>query len=461
MKTFFRGLRWLALSVLGLLVSIVLCWWLIPDQKLDTGARQLLATPPLPPPSKNAYFLLWGLKASPELDAHAVGQKIVAEHERLLAAKADLGDFRPARFFGDKPANIKPALQRCDFERQECLVAYQNAAIQIRQDVVTYASYIERYRSLRNYPQYSERAMNMTVASPFPEFSVALNIGSLLDGWIAVQVAAPATRKAALDELAADTNMWRRLLRDSDSLLSQMVFASILHRKYRLASEIMTAYPDVARKYPEQMARITAPLAYRDADFARTLAGEFRFGAMLYQDLAHSFDTLPANTPGDKAGRLLVKLGAYRTNASINQAYAAYAENAGLYAKSPKEILSASSAPKKTRTGINWWNPATYFYNPVGKLFASIEGPDHGKYAFRLYDLIAYSRMVELQRRIGEANVPPERIPTVLSNVGAGLMNPYTEQAFKFDAPTRTLSFAGHGERFLRNGRMQIELGRQ
>lgn len=460
MKILLRCLKWLSLSLLALIVSLLLCWWLIPDQKLDPGAQALLAAPTLPPAEQNAYFLLWGMKASPELDAHAVGQQIVAEHEKLLAA-GKVESLDPDKFYGAHPVKLKPARDRCDFERQQCLTAYQNAERQIRADFASNALYIERYRSLRTYPQYAERALNMTATSRLPDYATTVNLSGLLDAWIALQVASPATRKAALDELVAETAVWKRLLHDSDSLISQMICVTILHHKYRLASEIMSAYPDTARQYSAQMTQITAPLSDKEIDFPRALASEFRFSASIFQDLRHALETTSAVTTGDKIGKFLARLGAYRANASINQRYATHQKISALYADNPQQLLAAPSAARANPDPVNWWNPATYFYNPVGNLLASIGDPDFSQYAFRLHDLRAYTRMVELQRRIAEASIAPDHIPAALNNVGANLTNPYTGQPFDYDTAAQTLSFAGHGEKYLSKGRMQVELGKR
>ena len=99
MKIALKVFKWIAGSVLGLIIVIGLCWWLIPDEELDAAADKFLTAANVPPAAKNAYFMIWGLSASPELDPHVVGQQIVAAHDRILAAEKDLSKFKPDAFY--------------------------------------------------------------------------------------------------------------------------------------------------------------------------------------------------------------------------------------------------------------------------------------------------------------------------------------------------------------------------
>lgn len=462
MKTLFRGLKWLVLFILALAISIVLSWWLVPDEKLAPGAQALLAQPALPPAEKNAYFLIWGMRASPELDAHAVGRQIVAAHEKLIAEKGDPAGFKPDSFLGKTPVTLKSTKEYCDFEHEACLYVYQKTAQQITADLKQYATYIERYRSMRSYPQFSDRVINLTISSPLPNFSPTMSLSTLVDGWIAIQAASPTTRKAALDELTTEIALWRRLLRDSDHLISQMVATAALHRKLRLASEIIYTYPDTVRQYPAQMTQITTPLPLNEVDPLRPLANEFRLNTYIYRDLQRQFDL---NTKQGSAGyqsfkRLLIA-GTHRQNASINQLYEFYSGYTRILTKDPKEILDEYQKWSRTRDKDRrnfWLNPSLYFYNPLGKILVAVGEPNYIKYPCRLYDLVAFSRLLELQRRMTEANIAPDRVAEAMKNVGQGLMNPYTSQPFDWDTNANTLSFAGQGERFLTNGRMLVRL---
>ena len=345
MKKLWRTLKWLLSIIAGLVVIVIACWWLLPDEQLNPAAQRLIAVPPSPPVAQNAYFMIWGLRASPDIDPHTVGQQIVSAHERLLATKSDISDFKVDPFLGSQPLSFDSSSKRyCDSEKQRCLTVYQEMRSQIEADSAKYALYLERYRAIRSYAQFSETAMTMTLASPMPKYVELTRLSDLIDATVALRLASSATREAAIDELGAEIALWRRILVNSDALITQMISVTVLQRKYRLASEIMGAYPELVRHYPAGMAKITSPLSFEDTNLVRTLGGEFRFVAYLYRDLQYMNEQTPSDDIFGKLVGSSFLAGAYRANATINQAYAKYKESAQLYAKTPKEVLAGHVA---------------------------------------------------------------------------------------------------------------------
>ncbi len=453
-------LKWLLIIPVALVVIVIGCWLLIPDQQLHPDAKHLLDNRSAAPSEQNAYFMLWGLPASPELDAHAVGRQIVAAHEQQVAAHVNLADFKPAQFFGAAPLLLKLSSRRCDIDQEHCLHVYQGMREQVALDTTQYAVYLARYRMLRTYPQFSEKVMTATTAALKLEYGPIVTLSNLVDAAIALQMQSPATRRAALDELTKEITLWRRFLQDSDTLITQMVSTAVLHRKFRLASEIMQTYPDVLRDYPDRMAAITSPILPEHANLGRALAGEFRFAASVHKDLKHAIaHAPPGNNLFDRISKPLISLGAYQPNATVNQAYARHLESAAFYANPPKQILGGYQALAEKNSQLNWWNPALYLYNPVGRILLSASTADVSRYAFRLHDLVGYSRLIELQRRIAQAGISMEMVPAYLARAEPNLADPYSEQPVGWHAASRTISFGGYGERYLKNGRVQVELG--
>ncbi len=460
MRKFFSIVKWLAVLTAGIIVSTIVCWLLIPDEPLDQGVVDLMASVELPADEDNMYFMLWGLRAAPSMTSHTAGRRLVAQHEAQLDAHGELKDFRPEDFLGAEPFVIKPATGNCDEKIPDCLRHYQALQPQLEEDLEKYYLPLLRYRGLREYPHFSERVYSYTITSPFPEYQTVAAMGNLVDAQIAVLVASPATRAVALEELAQEVIVWRRVFMQNDMLVTHMIANAMLHRKYRLASEIMRDYPDIARAYPQHMAEITAPLA-PDGSLKRALETEFRMGFHLYRDIDRDFRKgNDNNKAGDFLSRVLVAGGAYKANATINLQYARHRDTVTLLEKHPRDILAtvAANEEQEEDDGFNPWSPRVLFYNPVGKVLHSIGSPDMSHYQFRVYDLVAYSRLLELQRRIRYEGIETERMPQYLAQAAPGLRNPYTDAAFDWDATARTLSFAGHGKRFLTEGRMQIAL---
>lgn len=83
-------------------------------------------------------------------------------------------------------------------------------------------------------------------------------------------------------------------------------------------------------------------------------------------------------------------------------------------------------------------------------------GFSYDDYAFRVYDLVGYTRLVELKRRILQQRVTADDLRSFLAHQPPELFDPYTEQPATWNAEQRSLSFEGHGDRFLTDGRLVV-----
>jgi hypothetical protein len=458
MKILLRILKWLAIAVVGVVLLVIGCWYLLPDQAVDPAAAKVIARQPVPPAGQNGYFLVWGMLASRELDPHEAGQKIVAEHERIYAAKGDMAGFKPERFLGATPLTAKATRKRCEIEVDPCLPYYQVTQADYKADIAQHALLLERYRSLRGYPQFSEMVISLTASSPLPSFGPVSILSGLVDADIAIKIAYPRSRKEALDELAAEVELWRHIARDSDTLISKMVAVGVLQRKYHLASEIMQSYPEVARLYMSRLAEISAPITLQDMSMTRPLRSEFRLIAHLFSNLDHAAWAAWGGDGNEKLQSVLLRSGAFKPNASINNAWARYQDNIQLFEKSPQEAVAGRAALMERTGNVNPWAPNVLLYNPIGRVLDVEAGVDFSSYAFRLYDLVGLSRMVELQRRSIDATRPTGHVPYHPDR--ADLVNPYTGQPFDWDVSKGTISFIGHGSRYLKDGRVLIQADR-
>jgi hypothetical protein len=126
LKSLLRIFNWVGIALARIVMIVIACGWLLPDETLNPGTEKLLSVRPAPPAGHNGCFMFLGMRASPELDPHAVGQKIVAEHERLVAAQGDLTKFEFESFLGNTPLSISgPGPRLCDIEKEKCLAVYQ------------------------------------------------------------------------------------------------------------------------------------------------------------------------------------------------------------------------------------------------------------------------------------------------------------------------------------------------
>lgn len=453
--------KWLALGLAMLALVLALCWWLIPDEALNPEVENFLALPLAPATQKNAYFMLWGLRASPELDPHAVGQKIVVAIERLIAAQKGSQGFDHDAFLGPHPLTYPDDARRlCEVEKQNCLQVYQAHRAEVESELASKKVFVERYRRIRAYEESAAALSQVTWDTPLPPLTAIMRISDLVDASIALRMTSRSTHEAALRELGAEIDSWKRLLASNDVLVMQMISTMALHRKYRLASEIMNAYPAVPAQHPDLMKGITAPVPVT-VTIVNSLKEEMRVTVRHLWDIGQEQNLYQSPFEHDlQVARYLesaLTRVAYRPNASINISYARFKAITDLYARSPKEVLAGHDAMLQQVREITATGPSALFYNFAGRLIIGRSFPDAGAvYAFRIHDLIGLSRLLELQRLITEAQIPAEQVAAALPGFGDTLVDPYTERPMQWDAPTRTLSFELHGKRFANFGFVQV-----
>jgi len=461
MKIALKIVKWVAGSLLGFIIIVGLCWWLIPDEDLNPEAEKFMAITPAPPAANNAYFMLWGFEASPELDPHAVGQQIVAAHDRILASEKDLSKFKLGAFYGDRPLRFpKDSKPFCDVEKENCLLVYQAKQAELKAESAERQIYLARYRKIREYEDFGMAMSLLNHQTPVPAWSPILRVSQLVDGDIAVRMAAKDTQKAALEELAAEVNSWRRLLQSNDWLITQMISVAALHRKYRLASEIMNTYPEVVAAYPIIFEKITTPLLPAETNVVASMRAEAQFNVGTFRDMKRGnkflSDSFFEEVPGPPM-LAAFHLGGFRANASTNLIYASFKELLELFAQSPKAILDGQQAMLDRRAKSHELSVGAVFYNPIGRILHASGTPETTKYAFRIADLIGLSRLVDTQRRIIAGKVPMENVGSALANIGPGLMDPYTEKPMQWDAASKRVSFVLHGKRFANYGYVTLD----
>jgi hypothetical protein len=451
MRIALLAVKWIAGCLLGLTIIIGLCWWLIPDEELNKEADKFVSQAPAPPAANNAYFMLWGFTASPELDPHQVGRQIVAAHDRIVAAEKDLSKFKLELFYGERPyKNPKDTKRLCDVEKENCLRFYQGKQAEIRAQSDELKVYLVRYRQIREYQDFGMALSQATFQTPIIPWAPILRMSELVDGNIAGRMTSKDTQRAALQELAAEVSSWRRLLQGNDWLITQMVSVAALARKYRLASEIMSAYPEVVVAYPEIMEKITAPLQPANTNIVAGVAAEARLAVGTFRGMQAKGgfleDSVFEGMPGPPL-RAAFAAGGFRQNATLNEAYAYFNRLLASLVKSPKQLQNELAAGNQGLTNHDPLKWSDVFYNPVGRITNRIAEPDYFQYAIRIHDLIGFSRLVDLERRVVASNVPTEGVASFLAGAGSALTDPYTEQPMQWDAANKRVWFAPEGKR--------------
>ncbi len=458
-----KALKWLLVAVLGLLVLLLASWFLLPDETLHPEARKILAAPPSLPPEQNAFYLLWGLPASPELDPFQVGRQVVAAQLATFRAKGQRTQFDPASFYGAKPYQRRiPSSLYCKSrgETAHCLTALRVHRSELDAQRRAQDVYVQRYRALRNYPHF-EQTMTPSPAAPLLSWQTVLALSELVDASIAFDMEYPERRAAALAELQAEIALWRRIGREADFLVDRTIITALLHNKYRLLSELLTDYPAIADQHRELVAQMTMPLTLADTDLRRVLNGEFRYGALLLETMVQ--DSKQGRQTGldhelprwveELALRLFV-----RSNATLNLNFSLLTDSGNFYAQSAATIEPNADAFFKTYD-VNSLDPRLWLYNPVGKILTSYQGFGMRFQSHKLHDLAGYTRLIELQRQIAAAHLPGDKVGPFLSSVDTSLRDPYSGQPMTFDPVLQTISFRPRSEMSAGGAPLSVKLG--
>lgn len=443
-----KAVKW-TMAILAMFVSgMLMSWVLLSDEAMNPDAKLVLEAAPKIAPEQNAFYALWGFTASPELDAFEVGKQIVSAQATAVRSGGYAATFAPEAYWGPKPFqdNSLP-LRYCKgiAEKQSCL-----AALREKRDVIEAESraqnvYVERYRALRQYPRY-EDAMIPVPNMPILPWQTVMKVGELIDAKIAFDMTQPLKRAAALAELDAEITLWKTISRDASTILSRMVPAALLGHKYRLASELLTEYPQIANEHRDIVAKITQPLAADDINMRRMFEGEFRYAALAVHSVRYD-----ANVNSKGVAELSVRpswLAApwetltLKRNATINMQYKDMSASGNFYSQNAADVSMRQSEFSESLNHYKPYKPSLWLYNPVGKILSSIATPQYQRYAYRVHDLAGYSRLVELQRQVALTRAPIAKAGEMIAAAASNLRDPYTDKPMTFDAATQTISFA-------------------
>ena len=448
MKRVFGGLlkatKWLMNAVAGLALLVLASWFLIPDEDPRSEVVQILNARPTVPPQQNAYYAMWGLKADPSLDPHVVGKQIIETLKQARAQHRKISDADLQKFWGAPQLKLDSADQDfCKTDMPECLPQIRAARARIESSERRLDPYLKRYYALRDYPGFEEFPPG-SLDAPILEYSGLVALSGLIDARIALDMADQTKQKAALENLAAELRLWRAIGRNADSLITKMVVAKVLGRKLRLASDLLTEAPEIAVKYPELLSGITRPLVANEINLDRALVDEFRLASGMLLSLEGEIDAVPYRV-GNAFGKLIT-IGGFRSNATVNLQFMKNKELRGFYDRSAAEIVENESAFMADWSRFSLLSPSIYFYNPIGKVLVYVSPPDYGTYVYRMHDLDAFSRLLELQRQLSVVQLSADKVADFVQQANASLRDPYTGKPMRWNAAARTLSMQGHGK---------------
>jgi hypothetical protein len=435
--------KWIVLGGIALALTISAAWFAASDEPLDPEARKILEQPFGVPPEKNMFFAIWGLNASPDLNAPDVGRKIIAAYHEATAANGMGAKVDSTSFLGSAPMKMpKDRMLNCDRSvvKAGCIAHWENQRQEIERQWLAQSAFLPRYRMLRAYDAY-EDAVVPYPTSPLPNWRSVTHLSRLTDAKLALDMAVPGKRTAALRELEAEFMLWRVIAEGASAMLTRMIASDSLNRKYALLSDILHQYPEVTQSHADQVSRLTQPLPVEFADMRRVFEGEFRLQAKRLFGIRQSLyvggeaNFIEAIAPWEKPFMGLV----FKQNTTVNKSSRFFRELAALSALESAKLSETLAG--LTARYVDVASPYPSLHNPMGNILLGVSLPIYDEYIYRVHDLIAASRVVELQRRIILEKIPPQQITTYLSASNRALYDPYTNAPMKLDATKGRLSF--------------------
>jgi hypothetical protein len=459
-----KTVKWSMTILAGIVSGILMSWVLLSDEALNPEAKLVLEAAPKIAPEQNAFYALWGFRASPALDAFEVGKQIISAQAAALRSGGYTATFAPETYWGGQPFqdNSLP-LRYCKgiSEKQSCLTALSEQREVIETKLREQDLYVQRYRALRRYSRY-EDAMAPTPNVPMLPWHTVMKVGELVDAKIVFDMTEPPKRAAALAELNAEIVLWKTISRGASTMLSRMMSTAQLGHKYRLASELLTEYPQIANEHRDIVAKITQPLTPADINMQRMFEGEFRYAALAIHNVRYD-----ANVNSKGVAELSVRSAwiaapweelTLKRNATINMQYSDVTASGNFYSQSAAEVVTRQNEFSEKLNHYKPFRPSLWLYNPVGKIVSSIASPQYERYAYRIHDLAGYSRLVELQRQVALSHTPLTKTGEMIAAADINLLDPYTGKSMVFDATAQTISFTTKGSISLDEQSLSVKL---
>lgn len=437
MKPARRALR-IGLWILLVLVALPLAGVLLViavnrfDEPLTPQAQALLQAQPVPgDPSRNAYFVLLGLRAARGEDAMAQGRRIedtVFRHFADAAAPA-----LPEETLARGTAGIGKEWNgklRCNVFEKDCVAQHLALRAELPAFEQEFGFLIARYRQVAELPDFRERAF-LGLNEAMSSYSEYLDLDAYAQARIAV-LAAEGQQAQALQEIGAAVANARKVLAGTRHFIAKAIFVKVLRDHLALLNALMARDPSFAGPPGQPLPAWLAPLTVEE----RSLAGALDSEARLFARTAHSFDTstgfatMRDGLPQASLAGWLSGL-AFKRNATVN-----------LIAGSAAPGTPALPPSRQWPAGSFWDD---YIDNPTGKILLAIASPDFSEYPNRVADADGYLRLTALHWMIRQQGVDDAQVPAFLEAQAARYGDPYQARPMQWDATARTLSFVGKG----------------
>lgn len=398
-------------------------------------------------------------------DPYAAGLAYVEAHNAAVAARAARATSGDTSLALPQISTVlgSPTLARkfideseCDLVKQLCIKAYQAKASYIRAVQYEHATLLQRYEQLQSYP-LNQYPLDSEVDSPITDFAPITQAARVMLMQVALDIGHPSTHANAMARLHSESAYWRRVLRQSESLIEKMIASNMVMQHTRLSSEIILLYPQLANRNATLLAQVTAPLSPGELSMQWPLQSEFSY-------IAKTFFHLKNTIKGDEKTSEYFKYIAnfvmsifLKPQATVNLEYEKFQRTVAAQSLNAKELLIYQSNLTQPGSPYEFRN-ILKINNIIGLILSSVAAPDYTNYMLRMHDLDARLRLAEVHRQIVLNSIAAAQIPQFIDKLGSQFWDPYTQAPIAWQADTQTLRVQTHSTNIKQHAAAEIRI---
>ena len=249
------------------------------------------------------------------------------------------------------------------------------------------------------------------------------------------------SKSEALSILENDIKRTRGLLEKADYLLSKLVFTLLLQRDLKTYNHLLNYETSDLTHLKNSIKNFTS-LSVAERDMEKIAKREFAFEVStflyVYNLITKQKDFICKNSHFTKDVVRSSRSVLFKPHKSINQYFLKHHYLADLSMVTGKEFIELDKNPYIFKPTL-----IDFVFNYLNTMIMMKVDVSYVKYVASFHDIDAYINMLKLKLMIMEQDINSENIPEFLEAHKDSLNNPYTEEAFDWDAEKSILYFDG------------------
>ena len=407
------------------------------DEELKPEVAQALDwKPPTNAFEDNGYLTLLGIEAPAEMNAKKVGTKTLKTELAHFASIQKTHKESPA--IEQNSVEIQEYIDwkdsRCNYIKQASCVDFylkqgeaKLIALMASQDRLS-----ARFKAIKQSKNYIE-VMPPMISAQIPKYSPLVNASELTRIQAILDIS-EGHLEQGVSRFAENATFSRKMLRESNSLISHMVAINMMQQDTRILSELMNKFPAIVKEHSGQLMPVLETISTPEYKFNKAFLQAINCQLPMINNMRYATASEFAGEKTNFIQKSWMRLG-FQPNATLNL-FNAQANDVIKLAELDAAQYSADKAhylamQKQNRDVVDY--RLLTQKNPVGRILASISVPEYDKYIERQYDLDGYIYMVNFQ------------LTTILNKLEIkklGLHDPY-KKLMQYDVNSGVLTFAG------------------